>query len=269
MMPNPTSTADVLDRFLKALGRGDASSVEALFADAIDWYVGGNPALPWTGTRTRRSDVATYFHTLWSHLTPGESSSVVEHIVVSGDDAVVFAVFKNTAKATGVTFETPVALHLGVAAGVIVKLHLYEDTWMVSNAFGADERERASGLVTLVSRYNFSESIERLTKAIASAGAVLFATIDQQAAAAMAGLVLRPTTMLIFGSPRVGTAIMQAFPIAALDLPLKILVWEENDVVHVAYARVRDFSDAGTMANADASLVATDRALETLTKSIL
>jgi ketosteroid isomerase-like protein len=134
-MPNPTSAADVVERFLAALGKGDAAAIAALFADTIDWRVGGNIALPWTGTRGRRSDVPAYFASMWPHFVPGKSSSTVDQVIVAGDDAVIFGAFRHTARETGIAFETPVALHLVVIMGYIVKLHLYEDTWVVSNAF--------------------------------------------------------------------------------------------------------------------------------------
>jgi uncharacterized protein (DUF302 family) len=57
----------------------------------------------------------------------------------------------------------------------------------------------------------------------------LFIAIDQQQAAARVGLTLRPTTLLIIGNPESGTRVMQASPEAAIDLPLKILVWEDDD----------------------------------------
>jgi uncharacterized protein (DUF302 family) len=84
------------------------------------------------------------------------------------------------------------------------------------------------------SRYSFAQTIERLTGSIRAAGATLFATIDQQAAAEAAGLTLRPTTLLVFGNPRGGTPLMEAVPLIALDLPLKVLVWEADGAVNVA-----------------------------------
>jgi uncharacterized protein (DUF302 family)/ketosteroid isomerase-like protein len=263
MTQEPTSTTDVVARFLQELGRGDADAVEALFAPEMDWYVGGNPALPWTGTRTHRSDVGAYFRTLWSHLTPGESTSVLRQIVVSGSDAVVFGAFKNRAKGTGIVFETPIALHLQVVAGAIATLHLYEDTWLVSRAF-----DRPSDAVTFTSRYGFEESLERLKKAIESAGATLFATIDQRAAAARVGLELRPTALLIFGNPALGTRLMQQHPITGLDLPLKLLLWDEGGVVTVAYSRVRTFNDSTSDEAADAIVDTMENAMATLARTI-
>ena len=135
MKPNESSTESVVSAFFAAVASGDADAIATLFADDIDWYVGGNPALPWTGTRQHRSDVAPYFRTLWPHFVSSESSSVIDQLIVSGTDAVVFATFKNKAASTGRAIHMPVVLHLRVTMGAIVMLHFYEDTWLVSSAF--------------------------------------------------------------------------------------------------------------------------------------
>lgn len=129
------TTENLIMSFLDRLGAQDAEGIQSLFAENIDWFVPGNSALPWTGKRTRRSDVAEYFRTLWAGVKAGESTVVPGKVLVSGADGVVFAHFTHTAAPTGRVFETPVALHLEVAEGAIIKLHLYEDTLAVSNAF--------------------------------------------------------------------------------------------------------------------------------------
>lgn len=93
-------------------------------------------------------------------------------------------------------------------------------------------------VVTVPSRLHYGETLARLKAAIHDAGATLFAEIDQQAAAVGAGLDLRPTTLLLFGNPRAGTPLMDAWPISGLELPLRMLVWEQDGVVQVAYPRM-------------------------------
>ncbi len=132
------STQDVVSAFLERLGAQDADGVASLFAETIDWYVPLNAALPWTGARSRRSDVSEYFRTLWPALEPGKSTVEMRKLVVSGDDAVLFLDFSHTAASTGRPFSTPVAMHLVVADGEITTMHLYEDTWAVGNAFRTD-----------------------------------------------------------------------------------------------------------------------------------
>jgi len=74
-----------------------------------------------------------------------------------------------------------------------------------------------------------AETVERLTHAIHNAGAKLFVIVDHSGEAQAAGLSLRDTKLLIFGNPAAGTPVMQVAPLAALDLPLKVLVWADED----------------------------------------
>lgn len=72
------------------------------------------------------------------------------------------------------------------------------------------------------------ETVDRLRRLIEGAGATVFAVVDQSGAAEAVGLTLRPTVLIIFGNPSAGTPVMQASPLSAMDLPLKILVWEDD-----------------------------------------
>jgi len=92
--------------------------------------------------------------------------------------------------------------------------------------FGAGPVE---GIVHYLSERNVQDTVAALSLTIEGAGAKIFADIDQAAEAKQAGLELRPTRLIVFGNPRAGTALMQAVPLAALDLPLKLLVWQADD----------------------------------------
>ncbi len=83
-------------------------------------------------------------------------------------------------------------------------------------------------LVEQASPYAFAATLQRLREAIEAAGLSVFATIDHAAGAEAAGLTLPPTTVLIYGHARGGTPIMLATPQAALDLPLRVLVREDE-----------------------------------------
>ena len=85
----------------------------------------------------------------------------------------------------------------------------------------------AAGVVTKVSPRAAGETVARLLELLESKGIKVFAVIDQQAEARAVGLDLRATTLVIFGNPAAGTGVMVASPLAALDLPLKVLVWAE------------------------------------------
>jgi len=85
-----------------------------------------------------------------------------------------------------------------------------------------------TGLVHLVSAHSAAHTLVRLEQIIQTKGLRIMARIDHSAEAASVGLALRPTCLLIFGHPASGTPIMVAAPAAALDLPLKALVWEDD-----------------------------------------
>lgn len=88
---------------------------------------------------------------------------------------------------------------------------------------------------TKSSPWSVQETVDRLTTLIAARGMELFAAIDQRAAARRAGLQLRETVLLLFGNPAAGTPVMDAVPLAALDLPLKLLVWDDEGQTRVSY----------------------------------
>src|SRR2546428_773200 len=83
------------------------------------------------------------------------------------------------------------------------------------------------GLVQVGSRYSIDETMRRLEAAFAAKGLMVFAVIDHSGEAAKIGLHMRPTKVLIFGSPKGGTPLMVASPSLAIDLPLKALVAED------------------------------------------
>jgi uncharacterized protein (DUF302 family) len=87
----------------------------------------------------------------------------------------------------------------------------------------------ADGVETRESSLPFETTLERLREVIERRGLRVFDVIDHQAAAVDVGLTLRPTRVIVFGSPNAGTPLMVAYPLLALELPLRILVWEADD----------------------------------------
>jgi uncharacterized protein (DUF302 family) len=87
----------------------------------------------------------------------------------------------------------------------------------------------AEGIVTRRSPFSVAETLERLLMAMESHNLRIFARIDHSAAAQQVGLTMQPAHVLIFGSPNAGTPLMIAAPLLALDLPLKLLVWQSGD----------------------------------------
>jgi len=92
-----------------------------------------------------------------------------------------------------------------------------------------------AGVITKLSQRSVADTVSRFREMIADKGMTLFATIDQSAAAREAGLALRETVLVILGSPAAGTLVMQAAPLSALDLPLKVLIWDDSGQTKVTY----------------------------------
>jgi uncharacterized protein (DUF302 family) len=90
----------------------------------------------------------------------------------------------------------------------------------------SDER---ADVVTKVSRDSVERTVARFIELLGSKGLKVFGVIDQRAEARAVGLELRETTLVIFGNPAAGTGVMDAVPLSALDLPLKVLVWADGD----------------------------------------
>lgn len=83
-------------------------------------------------------------------------------------------------------------------------------------------------LTTKPSKYAVKETVDRLTKVLKDKGITPAARIDHAAAAKAAGLELKPTEVLLFGNPKLGTPLMQSNRHVAIDLPMRILIWEDD-----------------------------------------
>jgi uncharacterized protein (DUF302 family) len=85
-----------------------------------------------------------------------------------------------------------------------------------------------SGIIDVPSRYSVPETLARLQSILKEKSITVFALIDHSGEAGKAGLAMRPTQLLIFGSPKAGTPLMVAAPSLAIDLPLKALAWQDE-----------------------------------------
>jgi uncharacterized protein (DUF302 family) len=124
------------------------------------------------------------------------------------------------------------------------------------------------GLTTLKSGFGPKETMDRLDAAVRSKGMTVFARIDHAAGAAEAGLALRPTEVLIFGAAKAGTPLMATTPTIAIDLPLKALVYQdENGVTWLAYNQPSWLQHRhGIGAALDATVAAMNEGLDRLSK---
>jgi uncharacterized protein (DUF302 family) len=123
-------------------------------------------------------------------------------------------------------------------------------------------------LVTLPSAHAAAETVGRLKGLLAQKGIELFAHIDHAEAARKVGLSLRPTQVLIFGNPRAGTPLMQGRQTFGLDLPLRVLVWEdETGKAWLTYRRVDSLARQYHAAGLDKTVNALDDGLAALARA--
>ncbi len=88
---------------------------------------------------------------------------------------------------------------------------------------------RDKGIVSKPSNHSVDETVEHLKNILQSKGVMIFALIDHSGEAAKVRMKMRPTKLVVFGSPKAGTPLMLSAPSSAIDLPLKILVWEDGE----------------------------------------
>jgi uncharacterized protein (DUF302 family) len=121
-------------------------------------------------------------------------------------------------------------------------------------------------ITTKVSPRSVADTVSRLTGILSAKGLKVFAVIDQSAEASQVGLRLRDTVLVLFGSPAAGTPVMVAAPLAALDLPLKVLVWADDGQTKVSY-----YGPAALAARYDlsADLAAKLAAIDPLTDALI
>jgi uncharacterized protein (DUF302 family) len=91
-----------------------------------------------------------------------------------------------------------------------------------------DGKQVVEGVVTRASRYGFAETLARLRNALARRQLEIFASFDHSGAAKLVGLTMPDTQVVVFGNPKSGTPLMLASPLVALDLPLRVVVADDN-----------------------------------------
>jgi uncharacterized protein (DUF302 family) len=92
-----------------------------------------------------------------------------------------------------------------------------------------------AGIITKSSPHPVGQTVDKLSGMVTAKGMKVMAVIDHAAGARQAGLELRDTVLVIFGNPTSGTPVMAAAPLAALDLPLKVLIWDDAGQTKVSY----------------------------------
>lgn len=107
-------------------------------------------------------------------------------------------------------------------------------------------------LISKTSPHSVSETVDKLVAAVEGAGATVVARVNHAAAAGSVEMELRPTEMVMFGNPKLGTPAMQAAQVTGLDLPLRVVVWEgEDGTVTLAYHDPMELAELGIPADAE------------------
>jgi uncharacterized protein (DUF302 family) len=91
------------------------------------------------------------------------------------------------------------------------------------------EAMSGNGIINVPSNHPVEPTVERLRGILQAKGVTLFAFVDHSGGAEKVGMKMLPAKLLVFGNPKAGTPLMRAAPSIALDLPLKILIWEDSD----------------------------------------
>lgn len=139
------TTRAVVEELLARIGAGDPEHIAELYAERSDWRLSwpeaehDRPAVPWIRHRSTRADAADHYRELAERHVAGEAATVIERILVDGDDAVVLGEIRQTARSTGRAYHARFALHLTVEDGLVVRHHVYEDSLTVAQAFGAGD----------------------------------------------------------------------------------------------------------------------------------
>lgn len=125
-----------------------------------------------------------------------------------------------------------------------------------------------TGLVHVASAHNAAETLQRFEKILQEKKVEIFARVDHAQGAQKVGMKLRPTTVILFGNPQVGTPLMQSRQTAGIDLPLKVLIWEdEAGKVWLTYNRADYVAERHGIGDREDTVKAMNGALEALARA--
>lgn len=128
----------------------------------------------------------------------------------------------------------------------------------------ANAQEQGAWIVK-TSPHSVPVTVERLNSAIEDAGASVAAVVDHAAGAKGAGMELSPTTLVIFGNPKLGTPLMQENRQIGIDLPMRVLIWQDGDITRVGYLEPESMASSHGIAADNASIRKMTGALDKLT----
>ncbi|WUI00813.1 nuclear transport factor 2 family protein [Spirillospora sp. NBC_00431] len=139
----------MVEELLRRIGEGDPDRIAEMYAEQGDWKLDwpeaehGRAATPWIRHRSTRADAAAHYREILEHHVPEDVATVVERVLVAGNDAVVFGEIRQTARPTGRSYRSRFALHLTVEGDLVTRHHVYEDSLAVAQAFEPEPRQGA------------------------------------------------------------------------------------------------------------------------------
>jgi uncharacterized protein (DUF302 family)/uncharacterized membrane protein YidH (DUF202 family) len=227
---------------LSLMGFGFVVARFALFLQELQ-SIQHNPALQsrqlslWFGTALMVLGVAVNVYAAWRHtqfigqLNRGEINYPLPSkraaifallLALIGLAMAIYLTFLRNSAQAGV-IQTRAIQSLAVQARLVpLSTVQTKEPPMPSTATAA-----ANGIVSIPSNHSVDATIEKLKTILQSKGVTIFALVDHSGEAQKVGMTMRPTKLLIFGNPKGGTPVMLAAPTSAIDLPLKLLVWED------------------------------------------
>ena len=131
------------------------------------------------------------------------------------------------------------------------------------------EAQEHGAWVVKTSPHSVPDTVAKLTSAIEGAGAGVAAVVDHAAGATKAGMELPPTTLVIFGNPKLGTPLMQENRRLGIDLPMRVLVWQDGDTTRVGYLEPESMASRYGIAADNASIKTMTGALDKLTNAAI
>lgn len=143
MTASTDHTCRLVEELLCRIAEGEPARIAELFAERCDWKLDwpeterGKTVVPWIRHRSSRSEIAEHYSQIAQHHVPEHVDTVIERVLVDGEDAVVLGVIGQTPRTTGIPYRARFALHPTFEGGLVTRHHIYEDSLAVADAFGA------------------------------------------------------------------------------------------------------------------------------------
>lgn len=138
-------------------------------------------------------------------------------------------------------------------------------TLVFSTSFLVTAASAQDGWVAKTSPHSVADTTENLKNAVENAGAKVFAIVDHAEGAASIDQDLAPTTLIVFGNPKIGTPLIQSNPLVAYDLPIRVLIWDQDGTTMLGYRDPAALAAQYAIDDADAAVTGMTGALDKLT----